>query len=58
MKKFAIGYLPLVLLGYLLPYTLFQNVYKIYGSFMFWIGYALIAIFLMSRMMDSWKNGN
>jgi len=56
VKKYLIGYIPLVILAYLLPYTLFHSVHKFYGSFLFWIGYALVAIILMTRMMGSWKN--
>ena len=58
MKKCFFGYIPLVILAYLIPFTLLQKVHKFYGSFLFWIGYSLIAIYLMTKMMDHWKNEN
>ncbi|HOT05049.1 MAG TPA: hypothetical protein PLK24_09435 [Atribacter sp.] len=58
MKKYIFGYFPLVILAYLIPYTLLQKVHKFYGSFLFWIGYTLIVIYLMKKMMDRWKNEN
>lgn len=56
MKKYIMGYIPLIILAYLIPFTFLQKVHKFYGSFLFWIGYALIAIYLMAKMMGFWEN--
>ena len=56
MKKYFMGYFPLVILAYLIPFTLLQTVHKFYGSFLFWIGYSLVAIYLIIRMMRTWDN--
>jgi len=56
MKKYIFGYFPLVILAYLIPFTLLQKVHKFYGSFLFWVGYSVIAIYILTRLMRNWKN--
>ncbi|MCX6090061.1 MAG: hypothetical protein NTX88_06815 [Candidatus Atribacteria bacterium] len=58
MKKIVFWYFILVLLAYILPYTLFTHVSHFYGSFLFWIIFALITIGILTVMMRAWKNEN
>ncbi|WP_102271752.1 hypothetical protein [Cytobacillus massiliigabonensis] len=50
--KWALLILAIVLLGYILPYTLLTNVTAWYGSFLLWTGLAIAIIginYLISR---------
>ncbi|WP_390196127.1 hypothetical protein [Gracilibacillus marinus] len=46
--------LVIVLLGYILPYTVFTNVAKWYGSFLVWTVLALIVIGINYFLTRNW----
>ncbi len=46
----------LVVLAYLVPYTLLSGVDRWYGSFLFWTAFGLAAIAAILAMTRSWRN--
>jgi cyanate permease len=48
--------LVLVLLAYLVPYTLLSRVDAWYGSFLFWMVFGLVAIAAIWAMTRSWRD--
>lgn len=46
----------LVLLAYVVPYTVLSGVDRWYGSFLFWTVFALVAIAAIWAMMASWRD--
>ncbi|WP_438318561.1 hypothetical protein ACP6EK_04605 [Candidatus Caldatribacterium sp. SIUC1] len=49
-----LAFLSLVVLAYLLPFTVLSRVQRFSGSFLFWSAFAVLAILLLLRMMRSW----
>ena len=45
----------LVLSAYLIPYTVLTDVPKWYGSGLYWVLFALAAIFLMAWLTAEWR---
>jgi hypothetical protein len=52
--KWAIFILVIVLLAYVLPYTLLTDITKWYGSFLVWIVLALITIVINYFLTKDW----
>ncbi len=48
--------LVLVVLAYLVPYTLLSGVDRWYGSFLFWTAFGLAAIAAIWTMTRSWRD--
>lgn len=48
--------LVLVMLAYLVPYTLLSGVDRWYGSFLFWTAFGLAAIAAIWMMTRSWRD--
>lgn len=48
--------LVLVMLAYLVPYTLLSGVDRWYGSFLFWTAFGLTAIAAIWMMTRSWRD--
>ena len=46
----------LVVLAYLVPYTLLSGVDRWYGSFLFWMAFGLAAIAAIWAMTRSWRD--
>lgn len=46
----------LVLLAFLVPYTVLSGVDAWYGSFLFWAGFGLVAILVNVAITSSWKD--
>lgn len=46
----------LVLLAYVVPYTLLSGVDRWYGSFLFWTVFGLVAIAAIWAMTRSWRD--
>lgn len=46
----------LVLSAFVVPFTLLTNVDAWYGSFLFWIVFAVVAIIVVMRMNSSWRD--
>lgn len=46
----------LVMLAYLVPYTLLSGVDRWYGSFLFWTAFGLAAIAAIWMMTRSWRD--
>ncbi len=47
-------FLSLVVLAYLLPFTVLSQVQRFSGSFLFWNIFAILAILILLRIMRSW----
>lgn len=47
-------FLSLVVLAYLLPFTVLSRVQRFSGSFLFWNIFAILAILILLRIMRSW----
>ncbi|WP_087971956.1 hypothetical protein [Oceanobacillus rekensis] len=52
--KWALSILVIVLLAYVLPYTLLTDIMKWYGSFLVWIVLALITIIINYFLTKDW----
>lgn len=48
--------LVLVLLAYVVPYTVLSGVDAWYGSFLFWASFGLAAILVNAAITSSWKD--
>ena len=48
--------LVLVVLAYVVPYTVLSGVNAWYGSFLFWAGFGLAAILLNAAITSSWRD--
>lgn len=46
----------LVLLAYVVPYTVLSGVDAWYGSFLFWAVFGLAAILVNAAIMGSWRD--
>jgi hypothetical protein len=46
----------LVVLAYLVPYTLLSEVDRWYGSFLYWAAFGLAAIAVIWAMTRSWRD--
>lgn len=55
-KIFAITIVIVVLLGYIVPYTLLRDVHTWYGSFLWWSILAIIAIIINYQYTKSWED--
>lgn len=53
-KGWGIVILILVVLGYLVPYTLLRNVTYWYGSLLVWIGLAVIVVIVNVILTKDW----
>gem|GEM_PF-5802449 len=49
-------YFLLVFLAYLVPFTLLSSIYRMWGSFFFWMAFGGVALFLLLRMMGRWSD--
>ncbi|MGC8777524.1 MAG: hypothetical protein ACP5Q4_02465 [Candidatus Caldatribacteriaceae bacterium] len=49
-------YFVLIFLAYLVPFTLLARVNRFWGSFLFWMVFALVALALLLRMMSTWNH--
>lgn len=49
-------YLVLVFLAYLVPFTLLSRTPRVWGSFLFWVIFALIALVLLVKIMNQWNH--
>jgi hypothetical protein len=45
----------LLLLDFILPFTIFRQVASFSGSFLFWVVWCLVAIISMFCMFSSWR---
>ncbi|MFD1851108.1 hypothetical protein [Oceanobacillus bengalensis] len=52
--KWALAILFIIILAYVLPYTIFTNVAKWYGSFLLWIVLALIVFIINYFLTKDW----
>ncbi|WP_249872048.1 hypothetical protein [Oceanobacillus saliphilus] len=52
--KWALLILVIILLAYILPYTLFTNIAKWYGSFLVWSVLAIITIIINYLLTKNW----
>ncbi|MEW9110107.1 MAG: hypothetical protein AB2374_12220 [Cytobacillus gottheilii] len=52
--KWALAVLAIVLLGYLLPFTVLTNVEAWYGSFLLWTVLAVIIIMINYILSKNW----
>ncbi|NLC12114.1 MAG: hypothetical protein GX767_07680 [Firmicutes bacterium] len=55
-KKWLAWFLVLVLAAFVVPYTLLSSVEKIYGAFLFWVIFAIIAIISVEAITRSWRD--
>ncbi|PWU67565.1 MULTISPECIES: hypothetical protein [Gracilibacillus] len=53
-KMWGLIILFIVFLGYFLPYTLFSNIEKWYGSFLLWTILAIIVIIINYILTKEW----
>lgn len=53
---FVAAALFLVLLAYVVPYTVLTGVDAWYGSFLFWAAFGLAAILLNAAITSSWRD--
>lgn len=45
-----------VVMAYVVPYTVLSEVDAWYGSFLFWSGFGLVAILVNAAITSSWKD--
>ncbi|WP_338322990.1 hypothetical protein [Oceanobacillus halophilus] len=53
-RKWTLIIFVIILIAYILPYTLFTNVTKWYGSFLLWTVLALITIMVNYLITKDW----
>ncbi|TSI10723.1 hypothetical protein [Lysinibacillus sp. BW-2-10] len=53
--KWALSILVIILLAYILPYTLLTDVAKWYGSFLIWLLLAILVIGINYFLTKDWK---
>ncbi|RUL48182.1 hypothetical protein [Lysinibacillus antri] len=53
--KWALSILFIILLAYILPYTLLTDVAKWYGSFLIWLLLAILVIGINYFLTKDWK---
>lgn len=51
-------YFTLIFLAYLIPYTFLSRVHHMYGSFGFWVLFAIFCIVLLEKITNHWKDEN
>lgn len=60
LKKLRLFYLLLILLlvisAFVIPYTLLNSINLFKGSFLFWIFFALLIIFLTIKIVSHWED--
>lgn len=49
-------FLSLLIMAFVIPYTLLKNVASFHGSFLFWCIFALAAIWGVERITSRWKD--
>ncbi|MGQ9473027.1 MAG: hypothetical protein ACUVQZ_01570 [Candidatus Caldatribacteriaceae bacterium] len=49
-------YLGLVFLAYLVPFTVLSRITSVWGSFFFWVVFALFSVGLLMKIMSFWKD--
>lgn len=55
-KTFGLIMLVVILLGYIIPFTILREVYTWYGSFLWWSLLAIIAIITNYQYTKSWED--
>ncbi len=55
MRKLFVLYGVLVILAYLVPFTVLSRIERFIGSFLFWNAFALLCIFILLLVMRSWN---
>jgi len=55
MRKFFVFYGILVVLAYLVPFTILSKIERFTGSFLFWNAFALLCIFVLLLVMRPWN---
>ena len=46
----------LVLLAFIVPFTLLTDVEKVYGAFLFWSLFAVVTIYCLERITRRWRD--
>lgn len=55
-KKWVLFLIILVLSAYVVPYLLLSNVERASGAFLYWILFALVAIFSTIKITSYWRD--
>jgi amino acid permease len=55
-NKWALIFLVLVCLAYIVPYTLLTNVPKVYGAFLFWWVYIAAVVVCILTIIKDWRD--
>jgi cyanate permease len=55
--KYAVAISIVILLAYIVPFTLLSNVEKWYGSFLFWTVLTVVVIGLNYLLVKDWGKG-
>lgn len=53
-KQWGLFILVIIILGFLIPYTVLRDVAKWYGSFLFWSISAILVIYANHRLTKDW----
>lgn len=55
-KNWITGFLVLLLLAYLVPFTFLTKVQSFYGAFLFWCVFALLSIICVGIITGFWRD--
>jgi hypothetical protein len=56
LKKWVFIFFVLVLSAYVVPYMFLSNVASVYGAFLYWNVFALVAITLIIVVTNKWRD--
>ncbi|MBC7342535.1 MAG: hypothetical protein H5U02_08850 [Clostridia bacterium] len=51
----VLAFLALIVSAYAVPFLALDQVPRFYGAFLYWVGFALLAIIMMFRVMRRWN---
>ncbi|MGM0411089.1 MAG: hypothetical protein ACQEQF_10055 [Bacillota bacterium] len=55
-KKWILFLLILILSAYIIPYLFLTNIERVSGAFLYWIMFALVAIFSTIKITSYWRD--
>ena len=56
LKKWALIFFVLVLSAFIVPYVFLANVATVYGAFLYWNLFAIVAILLIAVVTKKWRD--
>ncbi|WP_366923322.1 hypothetical protein MFMK1_000192 [Metallumcola ferriviriculae] len=56
IRGWTLFFLALVILGYVVPFTLLTSVAKVYGAFLFWAAFAIVAVIAVGILTAGWRD--